>query len=61
LVKKLQVYAIMRANGQTFLVEESEELLRRRPGLLRHVVVGVMSLADAAEQDGYDAGQTKHL
>ena len=42
-------------------VEESEELLRRRPGLRRQVVVGVVGLADTAEQDSHDAGQTKNF
>ena len=42
-------------------VEESEELLRRRPGLWRQVVVGVVSLTDAAEQNSHDSGQTKNF
>ena len=42
-------------------VEESKELLRRRPGLRRQVVVGVVGLADAAEQDSHDSGQTKNF
>ncbi len=42
-------------------VEEPEELLRRRPRLGRHVVVGVVGLADAAKQDGDDAGQAENL
>ena len=42
-------------------VEEAEKLLRRRPRLRGHVVVGVVRLTDAAEQDGHDAGQTENL
>ena len=42
-------------------VEKSEELLGDGPRLARHVVEGVVSLADSAKQDGYDTSQMEHL
>ena len=42
-------------------VEKSEELLGDGPRLARHVVEGVVSLADSAKQDGHDTSQMEHL